>query len=284
MEKLSLICSISWVAILLYRIINKHKKPTSAPVLNTYIVLSGLILLFFDTVYYFSCVFPVTDISKLTPSDWLAFWGSYLGFSGSLLMAYIVYKQDSIINQLILKEYKTTLDFEFLSADICKSYDSTLRNNVIVSGTSGLYIKHDLCPQNHQWILPISDIPYILTKITNIGKTAATKLTLESIRVSPMNHDKDIHEYHFENSQMGGNILNGKYVLDTGSSINCAFYLHAFIRNEGNYSCLLKFSYYVDGICFTDEYSFVILVKRHQAYLEYRFLNAKTQPMCRLID
>lgn len=46
-----------------------------------------------------------TDLN-LTSADWLGFLGGYLGFAGSLVMAYLVYRQSEQINNLTLSEYK----------------------------------------------------------------------------------------------------------------------------------------------------------------------------------
>ncbi|GBU04694.1 hypothetical protein EDD74_11744 [Faecalimonas umbilicata] len=49
-----------------------------------------------------------TDLN-LNASDWLGFLGSYLGFSGSLIMAYLVYRQSKVIDELTILEYKPSI-------------------------------------------------------------------------------------------------------------------------------------------------------------------------------
>ncbi|MDO4617466.1 MAG: hypothetical protein Q4B03_08420, partial [Lachnospiraceae bacterium] len=48
------------------------------------------------------------DLS-LGSSDWLGFLGSYLGFSGSLVMAYLVYRQSKLINDLTISDYSLSI-------------------------------------------------------------------------------------------------------------------------------------------------------------------------------
>lgn len=44
------------------------------------------------------------DLS-LSSSDWLSFLSGYLSFAGSLVMAYLVYRQSKIIDKLTISEY-----------------------------------------------------------------------------------------------------------------------------------------------------------------------------------
>lgn len=55
-----------------------------------------------------------TDLT-LSASDWLGFLGGYLGFSGSLIMAYLVYRQNKTINNLTLSEYVPSVNIRFMT-------------------------------------------------------------------------------------------------------------------------------------------------------------------------
>lgn len=80
-----------------------------SPFWSLIVILLGLSLLY---VAIFMCfryqmlgVLPGQDLNN---SDWLSFLGSFLSFSGSLVMAIIVDRQQSIITQLTIDEYGPT--------------------------------------------------------------------------------------------------------------------------------------------------------------------------------
>lgn len=90
----------------------KHKR-NGSPRLAIGIVVFGLIEAYFiiHIMFCFEIGFPASAVQNnlgeydLKPVDWLSFLGSYLGFAGAFLMAYLVYRQSQIIDMFTLSEY-----------------------------------------------------------------------------------------------------------------------------------------------------------------------------------
>jgi len=122
--------------------------------------------------------------SELTSADWLAFLGSYLGFSSSLIMAILVYKQDKRVNELVLQEYQTSFDFQITRVGILSKYDEIKHKEYTIEDSykkSKIYKKHDLIKENRSINYQAARILYICIELSNLGKLSATDLFLESI-------------------------------------------------------------------------------------------------------
>lgn len=259
---------------------DKNKKGT---VLLWAIIWSLILLfIFLGSVYVFANYSLKDPGADLTVADWLSFFGSYISFAGSLIMAYVVYRQDKTINQLTLQEYQTAFDIAFINARNCVSYGTEERYKVMIYDDEKLYIKHDVCPSEYIWQFPVKKVPYLLVQIKNIGRMPVTGLTLESVTFSDILNPKYEDIFFFEKSRLSGNIMNGTYTLEPTSLVQCAFYFHGFDLPEGYYSALLKLVYNSNGIQTQYEYNFVVTVTNGTGYKEYRFLDAKEQPKCRV--
>lgn len=156
-----------------------------------YIVIClSLLIVAFEIVYvffYFQVGLPASknqdDIDlKLSASDWLSFFGSYLGFAGSLIMAFVVYKQDQKITELTLQEYQPALyfritgysikDINSITSPMIKDCDST---DYLRCDASQTETYESAVPDNQRCILYIS--------LKNIGKQPLTGFMFESIEV-----------------------------------------------------------------------------------------------------
>ena len=105
------IISLVFLGLFVFRNSIKWKNNNGYRIVMVITALSSL----FIGIHFFFCYqigFPAsvtqnntTDLS-LSSSDWLSFLSGYLGFSGSLVMAYLVYRQSETINSFVLSEYK----------------------------------------------------------------------------------------------------------------------------------------------------------------------------------
>ena len=268
--------------IFLLIVCGKNREKNKKGTVLLWAIIWSLILLF---IFLGSvCVFANYSLKDpgedLSVADWLSFFGSYIGFAGSLIMAYVVYRQDKTINQLTLQEYQTAFEITFVNAESCESYNDEQRYKVMIYEGSKLYIKHDICPEGYGWPPPSATVPYLLVEIKNIGRMPVTALVLESVTFSEMPNQNYEKTLFFEKRRLGGNIMNGNYTLEPTSLVQCAFYFHGFDLPAGNYSAVMKMGYNANGIESQYEYTFVTTVTDCVEYKEYRFLDAKKQPTC----
>ena len=115
-------------------------KKHSSSHLMIYMVTLGLVEVYFiiHILFCFEIGFPASAIQNsigeyaLKPEDWLNFLGSYLGFAGAFVMAYLVYRQSRIIDMLTLSEYMPSLRIK-----LCKcTNDGAFINGSIIQRIS----------------------------------------------------------------------------------------------------------------------------------------------------
>lgn len=114
--EMAILIAIIFIALVLFVFRNTIKEKNK----NAYYIPMAIIALveIFIIIYFFFCYqlgLPAsvtqdnsTDLT-LAASDWLGFLGNYLGFSGSLVMAYLVYRQSDTINNLTISEYEPSI-------------------------------------------------------------------------------------------------------------------------------------------------------------------------------
>lgn len=110
---------IVFFLILTITILYYYLNPITKDYEKHYCIIACIALLeVFLVIHFFFCYqfgFPASatqdNSSDLTLSsaDWLSFLGSYLGFAGSLVMAYLVYRQSERINELTTSEYEASI-------------------------------------------------------------------------------------------------------------------------------------------------------------------------------
>lgn len=109
---LLLIIAILICAIILKRQDKKKQNHYLVVVLAVIILIEGFVGIHFIFCYQINPVSVSQDNGtdmNLNSSDWLEFLGSYLGFAGSLIMAYLVYYQSKTIDEFTIAEYKPSL-------------------------------------------------------------------------------------------------------------------------------------------------------------------------------
>lgn len=89
------------------------RKEKARRTIDLIIVILVLVEVFFviHFCYCYQYGFPASVLQNkehllLSASDWLGFLGGYLGFAGSLVMAYLVYMQSEMINKFTISDYE----------------------------------------------------------------------------------------------------------------------------------------------------------------------------------
>ena len=106
-----IVVALVFLGLFIFRNSIVQKNKNGYHIVMAITALSGI----FIGIHFFFCYqigFPAsvaqnnaTDL-RLSSSDWLSFLSGYLGFAGSVVMAYLVYRQSETINGFILSEYK----------------------------------------------------------------------------------------------------------------------------------------------------------------------------------
>ncbi len=141
-----LIIIISEVLLIGICLLLKQRFKNKINDLCSIIVLSLVLALGFELIYcafYDQIGFPPGN--NLTNSDWLSFLSGYLGFAGSLIMAWLVYKQDKKINELTMQEYQVVFSSVVKGLET-KIYSKEEQDAVFYrpKNQPELYIKHDI--------------------------------------------------------------------------------------------------------------------------------------------
>lgn len=105
---LHILCIVVIFSIVLVVCINRRAKK-SISIWIALIASIGFFSLFLCIILVFQHIDPT-----IRPSDWLPFLGSYLGFAGSLVMSFLIYRQSVIIDEFTISEYKPSLGLTFI--------------------------------------------------------------------------------------------------------------------------------------------------------------------------
>lgn len=127
------------------------------------------------------------DINDLTlrSADWLSFLSGYLSFAGSLIMAYLVYRQTKKIDRLTLSEYQPSISLLVQETAKSTDYPSFAVANIIQyipeQPLDQYYTYHcDLDETNNE----CEDFSILLfVEITNNSKATIKKLSFLSIEL-----------------------------------------------------------------------------------------------------
>lgn len=141
-----------------------------------------------------------TDLN-LTSADWLSFLGGYLGFAGSLVMAYLVYRQSERINNFTLSEYKPSASI--IVQECVKSTDfgedggyaiNAIIQNVPGFKTEEYYSYHCVTPINDT--IEFEEFQILLfVNIVNNSKTPINNLSFKSLEIKEIGSDSRCFEY-----------------------------------------------------------------------------------------
>lgn len=115
---------------------NSLKNRIALPVVLVTLVLIDLFVII-HIVFCYQVGFPASTTQDnqtdllLTSSDWLGFLGGYLGFAGSLVMAYLVYRQSEVINKFTISEYRPSASLIIQDCVKSSEHDNYIKDNII---------------------------------------------------------------------------------------------------------------------------------------------------------
>lgn len=114
------------------------KKNTTAATISVVITLVEVFVII-HLLFCYQIGFPASKMQDntndliLSASDWLAFLGGYLGFAGSFVMAYLVYRQSTLINKLTISEYAPCASLRIQCSVICSEHKKYIKDNILQS-------------------------------------------------------------------------------------------------------------------------------------------------------
>lgn len=140
------------------------------------------------------------DLS-LSSADWLGFLSGYLGFSGSLIMAFLVYRQSGIINNFTLSEYR--ISASIVIRENIKSIDYSIQDNFrltnIIQHMPGnkkdeYYSYHCVTQIKDDCIYEQFNV-LIFVGIVNNSKMTISNLSFKSLEITDVNEGSNILIY-----------------------------------------------------------------------------------------
>ena len=247
MNLILLIIIISEVLLIGICLLLKQRFKNKINDLCSIIVLSLMLALGFELIYcafYDQIGFPPGN--NLTNSDWLSFLSGYLGFAGSLIMAWLVYKQDKKINALTMQEYQVVFSSVVKGLET-KIYSKEEQDAVFYrpKNQPELYIKHDIKQIKAMNNTGLSNcLPVLYFSLINMGKLKVDKLCFDSVKIMSPETGAVNCVFSFHKSD-GGNILNGSHSILPASSLNICFILHDLPREISISKFEVLFHYYI---------------------------------------
>ena len=168
----------------------------------------------------------------LSSADWLSFLGGYLGFAGSLIMAWLVYRQDTKLKELTMEEYKpafySCIRGVMTVTDTVEGREKVFTTVEDGEKTKKIYFTNDAFPVNmskKMFLCTEEHMPVICFTIENAGKLSAEKLRFDELKISPYGSKNAGRAYRFE-EKTGGNLLSGRHELLPGKALNFCVAMH----------------------------------------------------------
>ena len=167
----------------------------------------------------------------LSSADWLSFLGGYLGFAGSLIMAWLVYRQDTKLKELTMEEYAAAFSCKIRGVQQARD---TKKEREQVFGfweqepqEYRNYFKHDAFPEAQEAQEAGGKlVTKIFLSLQNAGKLPVREMLLEKVEIQPYEKQEKLYRYNFTREN-GGNILNGKHELLLEGTLNLCLVVHS---------------------------------------------------------
>lgn len=188
--------------------------------------------------FYFQAGFPAGE--SLNNSDWLSFLGGYLGFAGSLIMAWLVYLQDTRLKELTLEEYAAAFSIRIKALEMAADTEEDRKQifSYLKQGQEKYvsYFKHDAFPLGKERQEAKENcVPKIFFSLKNAGKLPVKKLRFKEIRIEPYeavqekgSADPIAESCGYRFAEKGGaNILNGRHELLPEGALNICLVIHS---------------------------------------------------------
>ena len=196
-------------------------------------------------VFYGQAGLPAGE--GLSSADWLSFLSGYLGFAGSLIMAWLVYRQDTKLKELTMEEYAAAFSCKIRGVqhkvDTEEERKRVLDELEPGKKTHSFYFKHDVFPLTQEVPKPNKEeVPVLFLSLKNVGKLPVKKIRLEKVELEPYKDQQESCVFGFT-TENGGNILNGKHELLPEGMLNLCLVMHSLPEKLAFSSFRLTFSF-----------------------------------------
>lgn len=253
-EILLLIIVALFICIIFFELRTRKKDNNCLAIVLCLCILTEI----FIGIHYLFCYqigFPAsvtqnngTDLN-LNASDWLGFLGSYLGFSGSLIMAYLVYRQSKIIDELTISEYKPSMSIMkcmcVKSTDYVNGFDI---DNLIQYLPNDLYTYYYTYHLKHCKVLETEYEKFnllLFVEIINNSKLTINNFSFLSIEIKGINNSCSYIYTNLgaqwdpanKNTQInpGGKLKRCFIIEDIPSTIDISWMILSFTYDEIQY-------------------------------------------------
>ena len=178
-------------------------------VLVVLLLVDVFLIIHYGFCYQIGLPASITQVNNehltLSSSDWLSFLSGYLGFAGSLVMAYIVYRQSKVIDDLTISEYRPSAILNITRSALSTDYASEddYKSGSLIKCTPNkadeLYYTF-YCGFNNN---KIQGIEYetaetlIFADIINTSKSPLRNLEFISITIEEINGDRRFEYFNF---------------------------------------------------------------------------------------
>lgn len=220
--------------------------------------------------FYFQAGFPAGE--SLNSSDWLSFLGGYLGFAGSLIMAWLVYLQDTRLKELTLEEYAAEFYgcIRSLKWIDRKSLEREPTQVVIFcgegEGKGKSYFKHEAFLKSEEKRKDTEEKwPVIFLSLKNAGKLSVKNICFEKIEIQSYDKDAKRYTYGFQ-VKNEENLMNGKHEILPGGALNICLVMHSLPEELKFSSFRLTFGFKIGNRKQEQELLFYIETKGKKLY------------------
>lgn len=181
----------------------KKNDSTYHITITLFILIEAFIIIHF--LFCYQIGFPASVMQNnhtdliLSASDWLNFLSGYLGFAGSLIMAYLVYHQSEAINKLTASEYLVSVSLEV--QDCVKSVDcdnfcgKRILQPISKNSAEKYYTFH--CRRENDTVTDYEDFDVLIfTELVNNSKSTIKKLSFSGIEIREIDGGKSYSFYN----------------------------------------------------------------------------------------
>ena len=268
-----------------------RKKPEWELIL---IIIQFLACLVFGFVaiycfFFFRWGLPAGD--SLDDKDWLAFLSGYLSFAGSLIMAWLVFKQSKhineqnellndqskILNELAMQEYN--IHFKgVIKGFECIEYGKDSYDAWIHQYSNTSYFKYDIVAEGEEPVFSEKSKKYCLSfNLCNESKLTVNDLTIEKVTIKDARSNKEVQRNCIFR-ELDGSVLNGIHSILPKDWIPICFVFHSIKRLKQNtaYTVDVLFTYKLNDEKVTAEISWIL----YWGYGKITFVDGKAPFSC----
>lgn len=169
----------------------------------------------------------VMDLN-LTSSDWLSFLSGYLGFSGSLIMAILVFKQSEKINKLTISEYTPSASLVIQACVKSSDYPNFMGNLLCYprpETSMSYYTFHCRRKEDDEKTTEDDSFDLLLfAEIVNNSKSPITCLSFTNINIDEIKRDsKSRQSYTFFSCENVSDPADKKTTIYPGQALKRCF-------------------------------------------------------------